>query len=67
MKIQELIKDLQKLNKKYGDLDVFYIHSSSGDVGYVWSARMKDTVSEEYGPFDLEDGKKYISLTIGGN
>lgn len=49
----------------HGDLEVFYRHGASGDCGELSSARVTDEVSEETGPFDLDEGQKYISIYAG--
>lgn len=62
-----LIQELQELETKgYGDKKIFYSHSSSGDTGNINGAYVTDYVGEA-GPFDLDDGEEYISLSVGGN
>ena len=63
----ELREEIDKMIEQgHGDKKVFYRHSSSGDVGPVWSMHVTSNV-DECGPFDLEDNEEYVSLTVGGN
>ena len=65
MKLNEFVAGLQKLiDQGHGDLQVFYRHGASGDCGELSNAYVADEV-EDTGPFDLEDGEKYISIYAG--
>jgi hypothetical protein len=65
MKLKDFIVNLQKLEAEgHGDLEVFYCHGASGDCGELSSAFISDEVGE-YGPFDLDEGQKYVSIYAG--
>jgi hypothetical protein len=65
MKLTEVIFNLQKLvDEGHGDLEVYYRHSGSGDCGPLESGRVTNSVND-CGPFDLEDGENYISVSVG--
>jgi len=65
MKLSKFIKQLQELEAQgHGDLEVFYRHGASGDCGELSSAHVTDEV-EDTGPFDLEDGERYVSIYAG--
>jgi hypothetical protein len=66
MKLKDFIKNLQALEAQgHGNLEVLYRHGASGDCGPLSSARVTDEVSDETGPFDLEENQKYISIYAG--
>ncbi len=65
MKLYDFIGKLMKLEEAgHGNLEVFYRHGASGDCGALSSAWVTDEV-DSCGPFDLEDGEKYISIYAG--
>jgi len=65
MKLNDFIAQLQVLQELgHGEMQVFYRHGASGDCGELSSACIDDEVGE-CGPFDLEDGEKYISVYAG--
>jgi hypothetical protein len=65
MTLNKFIEKLQNLQDQgHGDKEVFYRHGASGDCGPLSSARISDEVGE-CGPFDLEDGAKYVSVYAG--
>jgi hypothetical protein len=67
MKLKDFIKQLNMLVAQgHHEKQVFYRHSASGDCGLLSSAHVSNEVSDE-GPFDLEPGEEYISITAGGN
>lgn len=67
MKLSDFIRGLQVLEANgHGNLEMFAVHGASGDVnpmGSAWIAAI--TGDEEYGPFDLDVGTKYVSVYIG--
>lgn len=66
MKLNDFIAKLQQLQDEgHGDKQVFYRHGASGDCGPLGSAFVTDEVSDETGPFDLDDGEQYISIYAG--
>ena len=65
MQLKDFVKNLQKLvDQGHGELEVYYSHGSSGDCGELSSAHITDRVTD-CGPFDLEEGEKYISVYAG--
>ena len=63
--LHTLINDLMKLHGQvHGDTPVDYRHGASGDCGPIGSPYITDEVNE-CGPFDIEDGEKYVSIYIG--
>ena len=65
MKLKDFTANLQKLvDEGHGDKQIFYRHGASGDCGPLSSAQITDRV-EDTGPFDLEDGEKYVSVYAG--
>lgn len=65
MTLNEFISNLQKLQGDgHGELQVFYSHSSSGECGPLSSAHVTDEQGES-GPFDIEPGEKYVSISAG--
>jgi hypothetical protein len=65
MKLKDFIAQLQKLEQEgHGEKQVFYRRSSSGDCGELNSAHITDHL-EDTGPFDLEEGEEYVSVSAG--
>lgn len=65
MNLSAFIKTLQKLEAEgHGDLQVFTVEGASGCVSEMGYPMVDDHVGES-GPFDLEDGEKYISVYVG--
>ncbi|MCK9369214.1 hypothetical protein M0R04_04685 [Candidatus Dojkabacteria bacterium] len=65
MKLSAFIKTLQKLEAEgHGDLQVFTVEGASGCVSEVGNPSINDEVGVS-GPFDLEDGEKYVSIYVG--
>jgi hypothetical protein len=65
MTLSEYIRDLKYLEDHgFGDLEVFYRHGASGDCGPIGGGHVTSRV-DECGPFDLEEGEKYVSIYVG--
>ncbi|RWB08818.1 MAG: hypothetical protein EOQ39_18605 [Mesorhizobium sp.] len=65
MTLQQLINKLLLVAAEgHGDRKVFYRHGASGDCGEVGNAHVTDRI-DECGPFDLDEGEKYVSLYVG--
>ena len=69
MTLIEFVNSLQDLVERgYEDLEVFYIHGSSGDVGEIGSGHITDRQGV-CGPFEgmgnYKDGDSYVSIYIG--
>ena len=64
MKLKDFTTMLLKLEKQYGQCQVFYRHGASGDCGELSSAEVTSLVDEQ-GPFDLAEGEFYISIYAG--
>lgn len=68
MKLNLLIVKLQELQQAgHGTKEVFYRHSASGDAGPIGSPHVTNEVSDDTGPFDLDPGEEYVSISVGGN
>lgn len=65
MNVNQLIVHLQTLQYAgHGETKIFYRHGASGDCGPVGTPHVTDRV-DEAGPFDLNEGEKYVSLYVG--
>lgn len=65
MTVNELLERLEQLQSwGYGNTEIYYRHSSSGDCGTVNGAHITNTV-DECGPFELDEGEDYVSLSVG--
>jgi len=64
MTVDEVIERLVELKRLHGGfLKVYFINSASGEVIEIDEIFQDDRVSKEYGPFDCEDGQKYIGIS----
>ena len=65
MTLDDFITQLTRLQQQgHGNLQVFYRHGASGDCGELSSAHITD-ITDECGPFDLDDGENYVSIYAG--
>ncbi|QIG76153.1 hypothetical protein EVC24_132 [Rhizobium phage RHph_I4] len=51
-------------NPAAADMKLFARHGASGDCNEIGSPQITDRV-DDCGPFDLEDGEKYVSVYVG--
>ncbi len=58
------LRDLRDTVEGAGDMQVLYRHGASGDCGELRSARIASEVNE-CGPFDMEEGERYVSIYAG--
>ncbi len=66
MTLNEFISNLITLQAQgHGELPVYSSHGCSGVIEALSYAHVEEVEDEDYGPYGLEIGKKYISIYTG--